>query len=322
VQTKEEIEIILIDDGSTNDSISICNECMRKDSRIVVIHQENQGVSIARNRGIIESKGKWIAFVDSDDWLECNYLEKLYEKADSDVDIILCDCFVNYKNKEVKNQFLPFNTASIVENKIDLIYQILCKGFTYSPPEISLGVPWGKLFRKDFIISNKLAFVPNMIRMQDNVFWMCSVNFAQKIIYIPLMLYHYRRENTSVCFRYNPNIIMHFEEYFLEVQNFIAKTSMGYNSNLIDALNIKILASFNSYMLYNFFHKKNSLSYFNARKNICILLKQAPYENAINRVKFSQLTVQEKIFIFCLKFRLVEFIYLFLEIKKIWISKF
>ena len=74
-QTMTDIEVILVDDGSTDNSLARCREWANKDSRVKVYHQENQGVSVARNLGIEKSAGKYIAFIDSDDWIDPNYLE-------------------------------------------------------------------------------------------------------------------------------------------------------------------------------------------------------------------------------------------------------
>jgi hypothetical protein len=94
-------------------------------------------------------------------------------------------------------------------------------------------------------------------------------------------------------------------------------TALNDKYNLENALDIRIITSFNSYMQYNFFHKENALSYCKARKSICDLLKKMPYNTAIKKIKFSQLNIHEKIFIFCIKFNLIEVLYLFYKIKKI-----
>ena len=84
-QTEKDIEIILIDDGSTDDSLKICNEYQRKDFRINVIHQKNSGVSIARNQGIKIAKGEYIGFVDSDDWIDLDMFKRLLEEANREI---------------------------------------------------------------------------------------------------------------------------------------------------------------------------------------------------------------------------------------------
>ena len=90
-QTYSNIEIILVDDGSTDKTSEICDEYEKKDDRIKVIHTENRGVSEARNKGLENVKGNWITFVDSDDWIEEDFCEVLLKKIkDYDADIALC----------------------------------------------------------------------------------------------------------------------------------------------------------------------------------------------------------------------------------------
>ena len=92
-----DIELILVDDESPDNSGIICDEYSKKDARIKVIHQKNSGVSVARNSGIDIANGVWISFVDADDWLEKNYVSKFNEiDLNNDSDIIMCDCYVNY----------------------------------------------------------------------------------------------------------------------------------------------------------------------------------------------------------------------------------
>ena len=90
-QTHTNLEIILVDDGSPDNSPQICDEYAQKDSRIKVIHKENGGVSSARNEGLKIAKGEWISFIDADDWVEKNFCEILLNKAvKTQSDIALC----------------------------------------------------------------------------------------------------------------------------------------------------------------------------------------------------------------------------------------
>ena len=90
-QTYHNLQIILVDDGSTDGSQTICDELAQKDSRIVVIHKENGGLSTARNVGMDRAKGDYIAFVDSDDWLERNMYEVLINQLEAhDADLVAC----------------------------------------------------------------------------------------------------------------------------------------------------------------------------------------------------------------------------------------
>ena len=103
-QTYKNLEIILIDDGSPDNCPAICDEYAKKDSRIIVVHKQNEGVSVARNVGINIAKGNFIAFVDSDDSIEPNMYEKLIEKQQTE-DFDLVFCRYNYEqNGETINE--------------------------------------------------------------------------------------------------------------------------------------------------------------------------------------------------------------------------
>lgn len=92
-----EIEIIIVDDGSKKECAKICDEYSKKYENIKAIHQENQGLGMSRNNGMKIAKGKWIMFVDSDDWVENNICEKLLQYDEDDTDIIVSSCNECYK---------------------------------------------------------------------------------------------------------------------------------------------------------------------------------------------------------------------------------
>ncbi|WP_419725268.1 glycosyltransferase family 2 protein [Terrisporobacter petrolearius] len=98
-QTMSDLEIILVDDGSNDNSGEICDEYAKNDARIIVIHKENGGVSSARNKGLDIATGEWITFVDSDDYIDTDMYEMLYSNAiEKEVDI--CACFFKYLTKD------------------------------------------------------------------------------------------------------------------------------------------------------------------------------------------------------------------------------
>ena len=101
IQTIQDIEIILVDDGSTDASLSICNDLADKEPRIVVFHQENSGASVARNKGLDVARGDWIMFVDSDDWIEPNMLERMIAVANDHPEVQVVQTRVP---QDMKNQ--------------------------------------------------------------------------------------------------------------------------------------------------------------------------------------------------------------------------
>lgn len=102
-QTLKEIEVIIINDGSTDNTLSIINELEKKDDRIIIINNENKGVSYSRNIGIKKSRGEYLAFIDADDWIEKNYLKDTYNIAEKqELDIVLTDIYRLFKKKKAK----------------------------------------------------------------------------------------------------------------------------------------------------------------------------------------------------------------------------
>ena len=152
-QTLKDIEIICIDDGSRDNSLNILNSYKEKDNRIHIIQQQNQYAGIARNNGLKMATGKYIIFLDSDDWFDRNMLESMYNQAEKDnSDIVICG-WKNFNNltKNITNEFeiqddliniSPFSPEEIAD-----------KLFIFNKPN-----PWTKLYRRDFFIEKELCF--------------------------------------------------------------------------------------------------------------------------------------------------------------------
>lgn len=313
-QTLDDIEIILVNDGSTNNCLEVCTKFSHTDNRIIVIDQPNSGVSVARNSGLAIARGEWIAFVDPDDWLEPDYLSSLYNNISSNTEIVICDCNVFSNGEKRENKFLPDNSIGHIENKNLLLGQLVSKVIAgYYPQLIGPGVPWGKLFKHDFINKYKLKFVPGMVRMQDNIFCLYAYYYANHIVYTGDNKYNYRMENNSASFKYNKKIINHFERYFEEVECFIDKCMSG-NERYKKALDAKTLTSINSYLLYYFCHA----DFTNQRETDTLsnLMSRQPYAGALKRVDFSYLTTSEKVFVILLKLRLYGVLKLIYKIKQ------
>jgi len=316
-QNLKEIEIILVDDETPDDGGKICDEYAKKYNNIKVIHQKNQGVSVARNSGIEIARGEWVAFVDSDDWVEEDMFSKLYNVAKkSDSEIIICSTYVNYEEKQVENSFFKYETKKFEgKEKEEVQLQLIAKGVNnYFPPEVGCGVPWGKLYKKEFIEKKKLRFIPNLVRMQDNIFNLYAFEEANSILYVNEFLYHYRKSNESVCNKYNEKVIEYFEKVNKQTEIFINK----YNKSEIfkKALDIKIVMSFHSYFLLNFFNKQNNKKYIVKRKEIIELINSEPYSTSIKNIDFSLLIPLEKIFVKCISKKWIFALYLLMNIKE------
>lgn len=186
-QTYTNLEILLIDDGSTDGSPSLCDREAQEDERIRVIHKENGGVSSARNRGLDEATGDFIVFVDSDDWIEENMISGMLEKAkECQAPLVVCD----YVRSCEKREKIEHKTELLLSSK-----QILEK---YLLEDESVRIPhsvWGKLFLKE-LIGNKRF--PLMKRTEELLFSTEIFCEAKQCVYLPEAFYHYcdERENS------------------------------------------------------------------------------------------------------------------------------
>ena len=176
-QKYENIEIILINDGSIDDSQFICQKLKEKDNRIRLINKKNEGVSVARNTGLKYVTGKYITFIDSDDWIEENYIHKLVNGFQyENVDIVCCNYFEDSLNKCVRKM-------SFESKIIDKEEALNC----FSPYYFTS--VWGKLFKREIV--ENLEFESNIYYSEDTLFYTEAVLKADKVYWIQDALYHY-----------------------------------------------------------------------------------------------------------------------------------
>lgn len=184
-QTYSNIEIIVVDDGATDRSGELCNQWALKDKRILVYHKKNGGLSDARNYGLKFAKGEWITFIDSDDRISLDYIEKLYENAlKYKADISICDPLHIFDDKvEFKHdqKIKIFSPEDAIE---EMWYQ---KSFLVSA--------WGKLYKKKFF--EKVLFKKGII-FEDVEIMHKVFEQASKIVYSTAKLYGYVHREGSI----------------------------------------------------------------------------------------------------------------------------
>lgn len=181
-QTLNDIEIILVDDGSLDSSGAICDRYAAADERVVVIHKGNGGLASARQAGLDIATGKYFCVCDADDWPEPDMYEQLYKKAiDTDADIVMCDYWSEYPDgKKVIHQY-PYR----LENRKDLLDDALNKRF---PTMV-----WNKLFKRDVFEKYRLSWDLGVNMGEDLLMMLKILCHPQKLAYQPIPLYHYRR---------------------------------------------------------------------------------------------------------------------------------
>lgn len=181
-QTYPLYEVLLINDGSTDRSGVICDLYSEKDKRFRVIHKKNAGVSEARNTGLKFAEGKYIAFLDGDDWVERNYLEVLWKERDKN------------KSDLVMGEYVAENDKNTVKCDQDLSEGLLTSEQGYLKilsPSGFYGSVWGELFCHEIIKRNHLKFNPEIRIGEDLLFVIEYLKYCRRICYSPVHSYHY-----------------------------------------------------------------------------------------------------------------------------------
>lgn len=184
-QTYNNIEVILVDDGSTDNSLSICQEFALKDNRINIIHKQNEGVSAARNVGMDAASGSYICFADSDDVLMPDYVEYLVNVLENfQVSVAVTTSF-----------FTSFGGSQTMHDKIRVI-----TGEDAAAAILYYHIPIGcycKIFKRDFIERNHIRFIPDVYIGEGFNFNVHSFCMAEKVAIGHRKIYCYRRDNTD-----------------------------------------------------------------------------------------------------------------------------
>jgi len=181
-QTYPNIEIILVNDGSTDESPVICNQFVEKDSRVKVIHKNNGGLSDARNWGIKNASGEYIIFVDSDDYIELNSCEKFLNYANDNVDIILGNAKEIKNHKETSICFKKIESNNYLSGKEMIKYQLENKSMHMEV--------WFNVYRREFLLKNNLYFKYGILH--EDAEWTPRVFLtAKKVVVTDIIFYNY-----------------------------------------------------------------------------------------------------------------------------------
>ena len=253
-QTFKDIEIICIDDCSTDSSLRILQEYANKDERIIILQNEvNLGQSVARNKGLDTARGKFVLFVDSDDFIEPHLLETTLEYSNG-IDMV---CF-NYE------EYNPQNIGSFFHNYLleNGLYSNEAYFIESAEKNSLVVVPWSKLYKREFLVKNNLHFESGMI-YEDNLFYLQCVLKAKRIYTINEKLYIYRiRPDSTVTKKLQPkNVNDYFRLIYTTTQEYIEndvseKFSISIEYFIVTLINTYI--SMNKQYIYENINDDNS----------------------------------------------------------------
>lgn len=239
-QTYTNLEIILLNDGSKDSSGDICNRYAEKDSRVSVVHKDNEGVSKTRNKGIELSHGDYVMFVDSDDWLDLDMCEQLMNAITLyNVDMAMCTYVREYPEKSIPKLL---HSDDVVFSGIEFRRK-LCgpMGKELNKPENmdSYNSTWGKLYP---VSSAKKHFFTDLKEIGVAEDLLYNIEFAadiNNVVYINQPMYHYRKNVvTSITAVYKPKLGEQLERLYSKISETIASEKMSDDFNA--ALNNRI----------------------------------------------------------------------------------
>lgn len=302
-QTNENYEIILVDDGSPDNCGKVCDEYRAKSNKISVIHQKNQGVSVARNTGMDAARGGHIAFVDPDDWIEKDTIQSVIDAIHhgaKDADIIMYAYCCEYQDKSQPERLgvaTGFCEGTLLAQcQAAPFYRLISKGKTNS---YSLAAIWNKVYKRDFILRNSLRYLPEARKGQDRIFNTEALSCTDKLYYLDQILYHYRCNKGSVTNRYNEKIVELTKIEINEMQGTIARHHLA--AEITSKMNCRICTRLYSCMRLYFFNKKNPLSSKERMEEFRNTVAAEPFASAIKNADGKYFSASERLFVFLLR---------------------
>lgn len=198
-QTLQEIEIILVDDGSPDNSGVVCDEYAKSESKIKVIHKPNGGLSSARNAGFESANGEWIMFVDGDDWIEPTMCEEMYNKAmEQQVQLVMCGIYKDFKKKSIEYKFNLEDNKVYQDEECKYLQQQL---LVYNA---NIAVAYAKLIKKGLLQENNILHDEKLRQGAEGLeFNLKLFEKLEKAIFINKPFYHYMYNDTSISASHN-----------------------------------------------------------------------------------------------------------------------
>ena len=224
-QTKKEIEIIFVDDGSVDNSLKILEEYKSVDKRIRIFKNAHSGGGAARNTGLANAQGRYVTFFDSDDIMECQMVEKMYSKCEKEnADMAVCSVrfwhedtgAVTDEECGLRIKYVPFKNVFSWKDMPGYIFNTFHNW------------PWNKIFRKSFIDSNHIRF-QEIMRTNDLLFTCKALMLSERITVVPEYLVKYRLRTSDSCQATNSKAPLDFYKAFTALKDFLLENDLYFN---------------------------------------------------------------------------------------------
>ena len=320
-QTYTALEIINVNDGSPDACIEILNEYAGRDGRFIIIDKENEGVSAARNDGLKVASGKYIAFVDADDWIDQRTIEmavNAIKKTQSDV--VIWSYVSERSNRSVEKHIFDSNkTFENIEVRSKLYRRFIgLLDEELAHPELadSLCPVWGKLYTKELLEGRQFIDLKEIGTYEDGLFNLEVFAQVKKAAYLDRALYHYRRAGgDSQTSPYRPKLFKQWQKLFDRMQEHIDVNNlpMEFERALFNRIALSIIG-------LGFNQCNSSQGTVSNRKAICSIITSPRYKKAYDQLVLKWFPIHWKTFFWMCKHEYAEGVYSLLLIMR-WLKK-
>lgn len=292
-QTYENLDIVLIDDGSQDNSLEICKRFEKEDKRVRVFHKENGGVSSTRNYGIKKAQGEYIVFIDADDSVETSFIESLLAKANEN-SIVICSFVYGDEDGNISascemledsnlNDLNDFITSVVVKRKI---FGSVCR----------------TLFPSKIIMDNNIEFV-DCVLAEDQLFLLTAVSYCSTVITLKKAMYVYFDNSSSATHEvYRKNFLKDRERYCAELQRVIDRYPLS-QENKKDILQTALLRERKN-VFFNLVASDDCSVEYKQFKTSRLFEEQIGFRKKISWLK--TLSKSDLIVVMCMDFHLVK----------------
>lgn len=296
-QTYRNLEIILIDDASKDSSPEICDQYAAKDSRVIVVHKQNEGASFARKAGIDLASGEYVMFVDSDDWIENDTVSQLVDSAEMNkADCVLFSYMKEFEDHSEKVYLFDRSFYMNHEDSEKYVHQRLI-----GPDDVGLKNPsqfnilspmWGKLY-KTHVVKRGLIVSEREIggTGEDTLFNIYALDGCKSIVYLHECLYHYRKFNhKSLTTSYKPDLAQSLSGFYDYIEAYIAGSGKTeYSTLLYNRIACSIIS-----LVLNEAHSDSSFTTKAGRMRA--ILNQPSYIRALGMLNIKNCKISWKVF--------------------------
>lgn len=299
MQTYSNLQIICVDDNSTDNSWEILIHYASRDTRINIFRKKNEGVSEARNFGLKQADGEYLMFVDSDDWIDektCELVIDTIQKTNADIVMwsYVRELLGESRPKNIMEQDRIYEGGEVQEELYRRMYGIVREELAAPENADALCTVWGKLYRRNIIEKNRVRFfdIRKIGNYEDGLFNLDVFRYANRVVFLNQNLYHYRRDNvSSITNEYNAEIKNKKNVLFDYLEQCIQKENL--EEEYVQALNNRIVLSL---IELGINEMGKQCSWVNKVKGINEIITSSRYRTAIKTFEYVYLPIHWKLF--------------------------